>query len=219
MKTRAIAASAIIALVLTGAASIAFAHSSLVMPPLSSGQLDDGSDGGDGNDQQTTTQTLQSTNQTGNDDNNDMQTSISQLTVGQSIALSNLTGSFVSISNESVDGTVTGSLVARVTGILSDGVTLSIVSGSFDLGNATIFTVTGGSLVLSHDGETASGSGTAGSAKFIIQINDIRRLSSSSDTGAMRLDIKSGTNEFLVNLGAHDLQEGDSGDSSGDSGD
>lgn len=222
MKTQTIAASAILALFIIASVSVATAHSGLLAPKASQGVMDgNNGDGGDNN--QTTTMQQTSTIQhatstpaqeDGDGEDNQDQAAGAQLSVGQSFTLSNLTGHFVVSGNDSVEGTATGSLTVMVTGILHDGMTLSITSGHFMLGNTT-FTISSGTIVVDSGDGSAVGSGTAGSARFIIQVDGLNgTMLSGADT--VHIDLKSGTTEFLISLGTQG-SSGDSGDSSGDS--
>ncbi len=236
MKTRAIAASAILALFFIASVSVATAHAGFLAPKVNQGVLDgDNGDGGDGN--QTTTQqstTSQSTSHenttqqatttqgdgsdggSGDNEDNQSQASNTQLFVGESVTVSNLSGHFITVGNGSFEGDAKGSLTLTVTAILQDGITLSITSGHFTVGNST-FTVTTGTVVVDSEDGSATGSGTAGSAKFIIQVDGLNGSTVMPGADAIKLDLKNGASEFLVSLGTQTSSGDNSGDSSGDS--
>lgn len=192
MKTKAIVASAIIALFLVGAMSVSFAHS--------------GSDGGDDKSQQTTQTNL--FNESNVNENNQIGGILNNFAPGDVFTVPSqvLVGHFVSVNNPLLTGVASGTFTFEVTGVFQTGFTAAITSGHITLDSTTV-NVTGGTVVFSPDGESGTGSGTAGTAHFIIQIHE------SSDEGAVRIDLKNGTSEFLITLGMN----ASSGDSSGGS--
>ena len=229
MKTRTIAATTLLALLMTGAATVAFAHSGMQLPSIGLGT-------GQHQNQQALNHSQQNDNQTqttsGEDDqgeqgnqtstqhpDNDNETESDSgagrfnLTAGTTLTFSNLTGHFVSFANlgnhsgeddgQTTVGNSTGSFTFKVTGNSSTGFGLSIVSGTFSA-NGTTYTVSGGNLVLNEGDEVASGNGTAsGGATFTIHVDGIHgNTTSSALVGAIRLDVKVGSSEFLVILGS-----------------
>jgi hypothetical protein len=122
------------------------------------------------------------------------------LTVGETLTFSGLTGRFVDSTNHTIRGNSSGSFTFAVTGAFKDGYTLSIKSGSFTVGSTT-YTVTGGTVVLGPFGEWANGSGTTGQgAQFLIQLA-IHGKASTNPDGRIVLDLKNASTEYLVSLG------------------
>jgi hypothetical protein len=232
MKTKAVAASAILAIFIISAVAVATAHTGNFLPTLNRNAFSLGSNGDDDNNQTTTQQTSthqEDDNQTitlqmntqedgdngSSDDGGDNNQVNTNLAVGETFTFSNAVGTFSTSGNDGVSGPATGSLTVKVTGIFDTGITLSIESGHFSFLNST-FTITGGSVILDHDSESGVGSGTAGSATFIIHIDHLP--TSTIGSGELTLDTKTSMGEFFINLGTQ-TSGGDSsgGDSSGDS--
>lgn len=223
MKTRAFVASAIVALFIISAVAVASAHSAAI---FSSGSFRNPLDGGsneDGNQNQTTTHQLTTQDDgnnvtttmlttQGDDEGEDNGGQLSSPVLGETVTIPNLTGNFVTFGDNPLSGPATGSLNAKVTNILSTGIVLTITSGHLSFSSANL-TITGGTIVLDSEG-SGVGSGTAGSSSFIIHVDNFHI--SSTPGGAIKLDIKLGTSEFLVSLGSQTSSDG-SGDSSGDS--
>lgn len=110
-------------------------------------------------------------------------------------------------------GNSTGSFTFKVTNSSSDGIVLTIVSGSFTI-NGTTYTVSGGNVTLNQGDESGFGQGTAsGGATFDIHVAGIHgNTTSSAMVGAIKLDVKVGSNDFLVILGSGQGVEEDSQD-------
>jgi hypothetical protein len=219
VKTSVIAASAIVALLVLGAATVTFAHSGF------------GLGGGSNSNQNTNSNTNHGNgdgqgddNKTGNQDNqgNDNGTDHGDgghfnLTVGQSFTFSNLSGHWVAFSNsgnhsgedqgDGFDGVKvgnsTGAFTFKVTSVSGEGANLTITSGKFTI-NGTTYTVSTGKVTLNAGEESGFGSGTAsGGATFEIHVGGIHgNLSSSALVGAIKLDVKVGTSDYLVILGS-----------------
>jgi hypothetical protein len=201
MKTTAIAASAIIALMVLGATSVAFAHSGL-MAGSSAGQS------------QSTTTTHSGEHEDNDTDDHDERV---RLAPGMILTFTNLDGHWVAFSHEgnhneqkgneesksvAKSGSATGSFTFKVLNQTEDGFKLSIVSGTFKVHGVT-YTVSSGQLTLNEGGKSGSGSGTASDgATFRIHIAGIHgNLTSNAQVGAIKLDVKVGSSEYLVVLG------------------
>lgn len=227
MKTSVIAASAIVALLALGATTVVFANSGFMTHGLGAGHNDSQSTNS-GSSTTTTTQSgeHENDNETGDQNNQgqnnqgeDNQTEAAHfnLTVGQSLTFANLTGHWVAFShmgNDSRDsedsfttqsGNSTGAFTFKVTSVSGGDFNATITSGKFTI-NGTTYTVSGGSLMSSGDGEGGFGNGTAsGGATFEIHVGGIHgNLTSSALVGAIRLDVKIGTSEYLVILGSQE---------------
>lgn len=136
------------------------------------------------------------------------------LTLGETLTVSGLSGHYANASDRQMNGNATGTFTFKVTGIFAEGCTLSITGGSFKL-NTTTYTVTGGSLVLNHGGRSGEGSGTTSSGSFLISIAGLHGNSTSANVGDIRLDFKTGSSEFLVNLHSMSpMSHGDTDDES-----
>lgn len=228
MKTSSIVASAIIALFVISAVSVVSAHSNSMFSSLGKnafgGSDEDHSSSTtqqlltqhDGGNNTSTLATTQGDGDGGNsDDGQDNTNQTSFPTLGQIISISNLTGTASDTSNGSFLGVATGSFTLKVTGVFDTGVVLTITSGHMTIGNSTI-NITSGAIVADRDGQSGSGTGTAGSASFLLHFENLPTLGL-SDGGSIKLDLKTTTSEFLVSL-ASQVTSGDiSGDSSGDS--
>ena len=142
------------------------------------------------------------------------------LTAGQTLTVSGLTGHFVNASSkggedDSAGGNASGTFTFKVDNIYSQGCTLSISSGSFKLNN-TSNTVTGGTIVLNEGGRSGGGTGTTSGGSFLISIAGMHGNSTSANLGAIRLDFKTGNSEFLVLLHSPSIGEGSETDDGGD---
>ena len=229
MKTRTIAASILIAVLLTGVGAVAMAHSGVGLPNLGSSSAHNENGSSDHNNSLTSTH--HSDNETGDQNDQGNQTTSHQgdgdnetesetnhvglnLTVGTTLTFGNLTGHFVSFGNSSSheeddnegatsSGNSTGSFTFKVTSASSDGFNLTIVSGTFSA-NGTTYTVSGGQVTLNEDGESGSGWGNAtGGATFHIHVAGIHgNTTSTAQVGTIKLDVRVGSSEYLVILGS-----------------
>ena len=205
MKKRAIATSAIAALLVIGAVSTAFALSM---------NLATGSSG--------TTSTTMTSHAGGHEDDHEHHDNHGDhfnLTAGQTLTFSNLNGHWVAFGhtegeddNEETgpamgvkSGNSTGSVTFAVSGHSDEGYALTITSGSFTI-NGTTYTVTGGHVTLNEGGESGCGNGTAsGGATFEIHVGGIHGNSTTkAQLGAVRLDVHVGKSGYLVILGSHE---------------
>ncbi|MDA4124202.1 MAG: hypothetical protein OK438_01935 [Thaumarchaeota archaeon] len=225
MKTTTIAASAIVALLLTGVAAIAFAHPGFLQSGSSTSGIQGSQHGNDTRGDQVSSQHNE------NDTKGDQSSSQHQqnetrgggdeggfnLTVGQTLVFANLTGHSNNLTNESLESddhdnsgasNSTGSFTFKVTSSSEDGFNLTITKGTFTI-NGTTYVVTGGNVTLNDGGDSASGSGTAtGGVTFTIHLSGIHgNTSSTAPMGAIRLDVKAGSSEYLVVLGTHEASE------------
>ena len=227
MKTSVIATSAIIALLITGAAAVTLAHASIGIGAGSSTSQSTSS-------HSTTSHTnTNQTNEHEHDNETEDQNQNSQgendqdegghfnLTVGSTLTFTNLTGHWVAFShlgnhsggddNEVEDsftttvGNSTGAFTFKVTSASGGDFNLTITSGKFTI-NGTTYTVSGGSLRLNEGDESGFGNGTAsGGATFEIHVAGIHgNITSSAMVGAIKLDVKVGSSDYLVILGSHD---------------
>jgi len=123
----------------------------------------------------------------------------SSLTVGQTLTATGLVGRYVETSSSTTTkGTAAGTFTFVVSVKYAEGCTLSIKSGTFALGPTT-YAVTGGSLVMGR-GSSGTGLGTTSAGTFLISISGMHQSTTSFNIGAVALDFKTGTSEFLVNL-------------------
>jgi hypothetical protein len=199
MKTAAVAAITLLALLVVGVAATASAHQSLA---LSTGQSNSsvvaashsgkGEHGGQGNGADR-----------GRGGSNRL-----NLTVGQTLTLSALTGRYTSATNSSVKGNASGTLAAKVTAAFKEGYLLTISSGTLTLGG-TKYSVTGGTVELVPSGQAGTGTGTTSSSgQFLIQLN-IHGTSTNPIARAV-LDLKASGSEYLVSIGTPNAGESDS---------
>ncbi len=175
MKTSVVAATALAILLIGGLAAVALANTG----PLSG---------------TTTTETHTSGGHRG------PPAACRSLTAGENLTLTGLTGHFINASSPSGAGNASGTLDLKVSQIFLRGCTVSITGGSLKLGTMS-FTLTSGSLVLNHGGRSGDGSGTASSSSsFLIWAAGLHGNSTLASVGAVRLDFKAGSSEFLVVL-------------------
>lgn len=218
VKTKVIAASAMAALLLLGVGAIAFAHSGILGPNNSSNNSQ-GEQGDDHRASQATTQ--HDDNESDNGADHEHEGGLN-LTVGQTLTFSGLTGHFNNLTSESSEhddednsgaGNATGSFTFKVTGVSTDGANLTITSGTFAI-NGTTYTVSGGAVTLHEEDRSGNGSGTAsGGAAFNIFIAGIHgNPSSSSLDGHFKLNVKIGTSEYHLLLGTPEAPEDSSED-------
>jgi hypothetical protein len=221
MKTSAIAVSAIVALLVLGAATVTFAHAGFGLGSNSSSSQTTHSAS-----TSTTTQTSEHDhdNETGDQDeqgqNNQGEGGHLNLTAGTTLTFANLTGHWVAFSNmgnHSEDhsdvedsfstkvGNSTGAFTFKVTSGSGGDFNLTITSGKFTI-NGTTYTVSGGMLSLNEGAEVGTGNGTAsGGATFMIHVDGIHgNTTSSAQVGAIRLDVTDGKSTYLVILGSNE---------------
>lgn len=189
MKTAAIAATAILALLVAGVAATAYAYQ---FPGLSMGQANPTAVAAShaGRSNQGNNGRGEGHSRAGNPLN---------LTVGETLSLTGLTGRYASLTNSSLRGNATGTIVVQVTSAFKQGYLLTISSGTITLG-AVNYTVTGGMVELNPSGQAGSGTGsTSSSGQFLIHLNI--HGNSTSPSGRAVLDFKAGGSEYLVSLG------------------
>ena len=208
MKTSAIAASAIVALLVLGAATVTFAHSGFALGAGSSST------------QNTSTSTTTHTGEHEDDQGENDQGGKLNLTVGTVLTFSHLDGHWVAFTNMSGSsehdgvedqpftakvGNSTGSFTFKVTSSSNDGSNLTITSGTFTI-NGTTYTVSSGHVTLNEGDESGFGSGTAsGGATFEIHVAGIHgNTTSNAQVGAIRLDVQVGKSAYLVILGSNE---------------
>lgn len=192
MKTRVIAAAAIVALLLAGVAAVAFATSSNApnTPANVPNHPDNKPDGPKGQ---------------------------LNFTVGEVLRFQGLRGHFNNLTaevNETAEnehgeaGHSTGNLVFNVTSASSTGYTLSLVSGNFSIAGTT-YNVTGGTLTLNAAGRSGNGTGTAsGGATFTFRVSGIHTNHRTGDlTAHFKLDVQVGKSEYHVLLGTNARRE------------
>ncbi len=196
MNTKTLAATAILALMLTGIATVAFAHTN---PTFSSNTQN--------HDQTSASGTVQSKDsEKKNGEHGDHDDSghgrdhrrALDLKVGDTITLSNLEGRFRQVGNQSVRGNASGSFTFTVTGVFKSGYTLSMTSGTIVIGDQT-YTVNGGSLQGGPHGRSLVGQGTAGSGVQFL-IHTVVHGKTAATNGMVMLDLQNGTTEYMVHL-------------------
>ena len=154
MKTTTIASSALVALLIAGAATAVIANSNFHKP-------NDHSD--NAHDDDTHSPNFHS----------GRGLSCRSLTVGENLTVSGLTGRFQNVSNREITGNATGTFSFQVTQKYFKGCTLSITGGSFKLGS-TSYNVTGGSVILNKGGHSGVGLGTATGGSFLVRVSGLR---------------------------------------------
>jgi len=192
VKTRVIAASAILVLLLAGLATAALANSGPAGPGFGLGSPNRG-DGRQGN-------------ASDNGRRIEDRPACARLTVGETLTAPGLVGHFINATNREIHGNASGTFTFKVTRIYAIGCTLSITGGTFKL-NKTTYTVTGGSIVLNRGGESGEGTGTTSGGSFLIRLGGLHGISTSVNVGQIGLDFKSGSQEFLVHLGSDEPGE------------
>ncbi len=217
MKTSAIAASAIVALLVLGAATVTFAH-----PGFGLGA---GSSSTQSTHNSSNTQTGEHEHDNETEDQNQAQNNHTEgghfnLTSGMTLTFANLSGhwvAFAQVGNHSRGepemgdnfttkvGNSTGTFTFKVMSTSGGDFNLTITSGTFTI-NGTTYTVSGGQLALNEGGEVGTGTGTAsGGATFEIHVAGIHgNTTSSAQVGAIRLDVTVGKSVYLVILGSHE---------------
>ncbi len=120
------------------------------------------------------------------------------LTVGQTIVLTSMSGGFRAANDASNNGTATGTLTLMVTGKLSQGYTFSITSGTISIG-ATQYTISSGTAQTGLAGNSLQGQGsTSSSGEFIIHLQARGNLAGTQ--ASVQIDMNAGSTEYLVNL-------------------
>jgi len=205
MKTAAVAATAIMALLVVGLAATIYARSAGMSVGLSGPKGGSTAQADDNDNNQS-----QAAEQEGSDDDGGGNDRLN-LKVGQTITIANLTGSYESATNSSIEGDATGSVTLQVSQVFNGGLVLTITSGTFSVAGIS-YTVTGGTLELGPSGEWASGTGTtSGSGQFLIHIG-IDGTSTTNPNARVVLDLKAGGSEFLVSLGSQGVEDNDADD-------
>jgi hypothetical protein len=181
MKITAVASVAVIALLLAGVAAIAFAH------------------GSEGNSSTSVSTNSHNQGNQGDEDNHGKSLSCKGLTVGESISITGLKGHYQDAANRGTVGVATGNVNLQVSNTYFDGCSLSITGGTINLGYSA-YGLTGGTIVLNRGGHSGDGWGSASTGSFLIQVEGLRGTSTSAALGAVSIDLKSSTSEFLVFL-------------------
>ena len=155
----------------------------------------------------------------GNQDQEGHFAACNNLTAGETLTVSGLTGHFANATAPRSDddglapgGNATGTFTFKVSAVYLRGCSLSITGGSFTL-NKTTYTVSGGSLVLNEGGRSGVGSGTTSGGSFLIRVDGLHGNSTSASVGAVGLDFQTGTSQFLVHLHSPMSDSGESGES------
>ena len=206
MKTKTVVMATLVALLLAGVATAAFASTTATGNSSTSNVRgpDNGDHPGPGN-------------HPGPRGHHGPPPACDNLTVGETLTVSGLTGHYANATDPRMHGNATGTFTFKVTGVFAEGCTLSLTGGSFKL-NTTAYAVTGGSVVLNQGGRSVEGSGTTSSGSFLINIAGLHGNSTSANVGNVRLDFETGTSQFLVNLHSplpapiHGAGDGDSDD-------
>jgi hypothetical protein len=199
MKTKTLASIALIAILLSIVSTVAIANS---------GQL--GPSANNQNDNHQNNNHLNSNHQD-DDDHGRHFFACNNLTIGETLTVTGLTGHYANASNREQGGNASGTFSFKVTAKYAEGCTLSITAGSFKL-NTTTYTITGGSIVLNHGGRSGEGTGTTSGGTFLISLAGLQGTSKSANVGAVGLDVQTGKEEFLVHLHSP-MTHGDSDES------
>ncbi|MBI3859569.1 MAG: hypothetical protein HY296_04945 [Thaumarchaeota archaeon] len=182
MRTSTVAASALVAILIAGVATVALANTH--NNNLPNNGPDDHDDEG----------------------NHFGPIACRSLNVTETLTLSNLTGHYLNATNHEIHGNASGSLDLQVSQIYATGCTLTITGGTLALGPNS-YNITGGSFVLNHGGRAGLGSGTIAGGSFLIRIAGLQGNSTLAGEGAVKLDLKSGSSEFLLLLGSPESGE------------
>lgn len=199
MKTKTVATAALIAILFAGVATAAFASTGQLASTSQS--QNQGDDHGQGNGQGL-----------GHDRDQGNFAACNNLTVGEALTVSSPAGRYFNAINRQIGGNASGTFTFTVAAKYVEGCTLTISSGSFKLGSTT-YTVTGGSIILNHGGRFGEGTGTTSGGSFLISIAGLQGNSKSASIGAVRLDFKTGQNEFLVQLHSPALPDDEAAES------
>lgn len=126
------------------------------------------------------------------------QSSVANLTVGQTFTVTSTSGEYYVVGNSSTNGTASGSVTFTVTGKLAGGYTVSISSGSLTVAGTT-YTISSGSAQMGRDAASLVGQGaTTPSGEFLIRAS--AHGSFAGTTSTLSLDLSSGSTEYLVFL-------------------
>jgi len=120
-----------------------------------------------------------------------------RLSVDQTLTLTSVAGGYREIGT-STNGTATGSLTLKVTGVFAGGYALSLTGGAITV-NGNTYTISSGSAELGRYGVRMAGQGQAGSAKFLFAARNLGGFGG-SDYGVLRVDLTSGSQEFGLRL-------------------
>lgn len=203
MNTKTLAATTILALMLTGIATVAYAHPSLGSQTPQTPQSSKASE--DSRDNQSDAkglgwgQILKGSDREKHENHGvrDHGERLN-LTVGQTITLTDLSGKYVQIGNRTIRGNASGSFTFTVTGVFKQGIALSITSGTITLGDHT-YTVNSGSVQSGPHGKNLVGQGTAGDGVHFLIHATIHRTATTPH-GMVMLDLQNGTTEYMVLL-------------------
>jgi hypothetical protein len=201
MKTKVIAASAIAALLLVGVGAVALANTGAAS---ALGLGSSNSNGEDHNSQGTPQSDHGSDN--GADHEGGSAKACANFTVGETLTVSGLEGKYFNATDHRIHGNATGTFTFKVDKIYATGCMLTITGGSFKL-NKTSYSVTGGTIVLSHEGHSGEGTGSTSSRSFLIRVDGLHGTSKSASVGQVGLDFKNGSQEFLIRLGSPESED------------
>jgi len=120
------------------------------------------------------------------------------LTVGQTITITNAQGRYQVIGTPSENGTASGTLTFSVTGKLDQGYILAISGGSFTLNGAT-YTIASGTAQTGRSADVISGQGTTTpTGEFLLRA--FANGSFGGTTGQVLLDLQAGSTEYAIAL-------------------
>jgi hypothetical protein len=119
------------------------------------------------------------------------------LSVGQTINISSIEGSFNVVGDRSQNGTASGTLTFTVTSALKTGYTLALTSGSLDL-NGTTYTITSGSAETGIYAQNLVGQGeTSPAGTFLIRANSTGNFGGVV-LSQVRMDFNTSAAEYAV---------------------
>ncbi len=130
----------------------------------------------------------------------------SSLSVGETLKVTLPHGHYANATERTIRGNASGAFDLKVSQLYVSGCIISLTGGSFKLGS-TSYTITGGSIVFNHGGRSGEGTGTTSTGTFLITIAGLHGNTASADVGAIRLDLKIGSSEFLVQLSSPESEE------------
>ncbi len=151
-----------------------------------------------------TSQTFNMSNSTnGQALNGGANNSATQITAptGSTLTFSNLTGHWVGLAGNS-SGKSSGTFAFTVTNSTDGDLVLTLKSGSFTI-NGTTYSASSGNVTLNEGSRSGFGSGAAsGGSAFDIHLAGIHGQSGTmAFIGAIKLDVKLGTTDYIVILG------------------
>jgi hypothetical protein len=108
-------------------------------------------------------------------------------------------GHYYNATSYKINGKANGTFTFHVSQAYASGCVLSISGGKIYIGSIA-YSVVNGTVLIGQWGLNGNGLGATSSGSFLFSITGLHGNSTKAGAGAIQLDFRSGTSEFLVQL-------------------